>query len=130
LSDSSPEFINIAPVLAVDNLEESIAFYRDTLSFEVDFIYGDPPYFAIVRRDEFVTIHLSEREDTSREIPPSSVYVFVSNIDLLYAEFKHKGLEMFSPPEDQEYGMREFEVRDNNGHFVIFGEGLQEVSAE
>lgn len=125
MSDSSKRFLKCASVLPVDDAVATAEFYRDTLGFEIAFTWGDPPYYAIVARGDGVGIHLSEREDTSRRIQPCSVYIFVDDVDAVYEEYKTNGLEMFAPPEDQEYGMREFEVRDMNGHFLTFGQRLQ-----
>jgi uncharacterized glyoxalase superfamily protein PhnB len=117
-------FLDVAPVVPVDNLADAIEFYRDRLGFEETFTWGDPPYYAIVKRGPGVAIHLSEREDMSEKIQPRMVYVFVADVDAVYAEYKERGLKMFSPPADQDYGMREFEVRDNTGHFLVFGRGI------
>jgi uncharacterized glyoxalase superfamily protein PhnB len=117
-------FSHAAPVLPVDNAVASAEFYRDQLGFQIEFMHGDPPYYAIVSRDNAVTIHFSEREDTSKKIHPCSVYIFVNDVEAVYEEYKSKGMKMFSPPEDQDYGMREFELRDLNGHFLVFGQEL------
>lgn len=118
-------FAGVAPVLAVDNIAESIAYYRDMLGFTVDFTWGDPPYYAIARRGQNVSVHLSEREDTSTPIVPAYVYVFVTDADALYEEFHAQGIEIFQPPQNSDYGMREFDVRDLNGHFLTFGQDLR-----
>jgi uncharacterized glyoxalase superfamily protein PhnB len=112
-----------APVLPVDNAAESAEYYRSTLGFAIERLDGDPPYYAIVERDE-VTIHLSEREDTSMPIERCAVYLRVSDADALYEEFLRKGIKMFAPPENQDNGMREFEVADMNGHFLMFGQKI------
>lgn len=117
-------FEDVSPVLPVDDLGAALAFYRDRLGFDDSFQWGEPPYYAIVKRGQGVSIHLSEREDMSVEIQPRVVYVFVSDVDAVYEEYHARGLEMFSPPTNQDYGMREFEVRDNSGHFLIFGQGI------
>jgi uncharacterized glyoxalase superfamily protein PhnB len=117
-------FQDVSPVLPVDNLTEAVEFYRARLGFEDSFTWGKPPYYAIVKRGPGVSIHLSEREDMSVEIHPRMVYIFVSDVDAVYEEYQSRGLEMFSPPTDQEYGVREFEVRDNSGHFLTFGQGI------
>jgi uncharacterized glyoxalase superfamily protein PhnB len=117
-------FQDVAPVLPVDNLVEAVEFYRDQLGFEDHFTWGDPAYIAIVKRGPGVTIHLSEREDTSEKLQPRTVYIFVTDVDRVYEEYKSRGIEMFSPPQDYDYGMRELEVRDSSGHFLVFGQGL------
>lgn len=124
MAPKRPEFVGVAPVLPVDDLEAAISFYRDRLGFEDTYTWGDPPYYAIVGRDTGVRIHLSEREDTRSPIVPQSVYIFVRDVDAVYQEYRDRGLEIFSAPDDQDYGMREFEVRDNSGHFLTFGEGI------
>jgi uncharacterized glyoxalase superfamily protein PhnB len=124
MSGKQLEFFTVAPVLSVDDLGAAIDYYRDTLGFTVDFTWGDPPYYAVANRGEAVAIHLSEREDTSRPIAPVSVYVQVSNVDLLYEQYEKKGVEIFQPPSDTEYGMREFDVHDLNGHFLTFGQAV------
>jgi uncharacterized glyoxalase superfamily protein PhnB len=118
------QFRRAAPVFPVDDATKTANYYRDVLGFEIRFLVGDPPFYAAVQR-EGVRIHLSEREDTRRRIEPSIVYIFVSEIDELYEELRGKGVQMFSPPEDQAYGVREFEMSDINGHFLVFGQLLE-----
>lgn len=117
-------FLRIAPVLSVDNVFETAVFYREKLGFEIDFVYGDPPYYAMVKRGNNVSIHLSEREDTTKKIKPCHVYVFVSDVDAVYEEYRSKGLSIADPPEDQDYGMREFDLVGPNGHFLTFGQNI------
>lgn len=121
MSDHEKLFLSCAPVLAVDNAVKTAEFYSEKLGFKVVLTAGDPPYYVIVQRGDAVRIHFSEREDTSTKIPPANVYIMVSDVNAVYAEFLAKGLRMFSPPEDLDHGRREFEVADLNGHFLTFG---------
>ncbi len=114
-------FVRCAPIFPVDNATKAAEYYRDTLGFEIKALFGDPAFYVVVQREE-VRIHLSEREDTRRKIEPCSVYIFVREIDALYDELRGQGVQMFSPPENQPYGVREFEMSDLNGHFLVFGE--------
>jgi uncharacterized glyoxalase superfamily protein PhnB len=123
LIDSTGRFQAVAPVFPVDNVAETAEYYRTTLGFKISVLYGDPPYYAIVDRDG-VAIHLSEREDTSTPIERCAAYIKVDNADALYEEYEGRGIEMFSPPENQENGMREFELTDNSGHFLMFGQKI------
>jgi uncharacterized glyoxalase superfamily protein PhnB len=123
LSDSHGRFHAAAPVFPVDNAAQTAEHYRKMLGFKVKQLYGLPPYYAIVERDG-VEIHLSEREDTSTPLDRCAVYVYVDDADKLYEEFVGKGIEMFAPPENQENGMREFELTDNSGHFLMFGQKI------
>jgi uncharacterized glyoxalase superfamily protein PhnB len=108
-------------VLSVDNAVQTAEYYCEKLGFNIALTCGDPPYYVIVQRDDTVSIHFSEREDTSKKIPPAHAYIMVSDVDVVYDEYVAKGLRMFSPPEDQDNGRREFEIADINGHFLTFG---------
>lgn len=117
-------FLKTASVLPVDDVVATTDYYRDVFGFDIRSMSGDPPYYAIVERGD-ASIHFSQREDTSKKIPPCHVYIFVTDVDAVYDEYKARGLDIFTPPEDQDHGMREFEVMDLNGHFMTFGERVR-----
>lgn len=116
--------IRCMPVLQVSDVTRSMNFYSDKLGFASHGTWGDGPEFCIVRRGK-VTIAL----DRSREgvIPVNqywAAYVYVENADALHAEFKEKGVEIVREPEDTFYGLRDFDVRDPDGHLIAFGHDL------
>lgn len=111
------------PVLPVDDLDAALRYYRESLGFAVSWTHGEPPYYGVVSRDG-ATIHLSEREDTRTPIVPVTVYVVVRDVDALYDEYHARGLDIFDPPQDQDYRMREFDVRDESGHYLTFGQAI------
>ena len=45
------------PILFVRDVAASAAFYRDTLGFAIDFLYGEPPFYGAVSRGE-ACLHL------------------------------------------------------------------------
>ena len=117
-------FSHCAPVLSVDDVIEAAAFYKDKLGFDITFTWGDPTYYAVLKRGDGVSIHLSEREDTSAPIQRCHVYIFVHDVDALYDELKAKGVDIDAPPTTHEYGMRDFDINDLSGHFLTFGTGV------
>src|SRR6266481_7089484 len=46
-----PTFSSISAQLFVANIKTSCDFYTNKLGFAVEFIYGDPPFYAQVMRD-------------------------------------------------------------------------------
>jgi uncharacterized glyoxalase superfamily protein PhnB len=66
-------------------------------------------------------IHLSARE-TKRKPGHGAVYLFVSDVDALYAELKAKGAKTLNAPKDYPYGMRDFDVHDLDGNQLSFGQ--------
>jgi catechol 2,3-dioxygenase-like lactoylglutathione lyase family enzyme len=54
-------------ILAVSDFERSLAFYRDTLSFDVEAIYRDPPYATLACAGTRVS--LAEQGHTAEDRP-------------------------------------------------------------
>ena len=121
-----PTCIRSAPILQVRDVKRSAAFYTEKLGFTAVGIWGDPPAFCIVARDT-VTIML----DASRESGPLPVnqylaaYVYVDDADALHREYAAAGVDIARSPEDMDYGCRDFDVRDPDGHMIAFGQDLR-----
>lgn len=124
MADRPISMLGCAPVFAVDNCSETLDYYGEKLGFKVSATRGDPPHYGVVKRDN-VEIHFSEREDTSEKLQPGNAYVTATDVDAIYDEYCSKGLSIFSPPEDKDHGMREFEIADCNGHFLTFGQPVK-----
>ncbi|MEM7798905.1 MAG: GNAT family N-acetyltransferase [Chloroflexota bacterium] len=122
-------FYRSESVLMVHDVEKTTVFYRDHLGFKIDFIFGDPPEHAGVSRGEWtgssVVIQITG-VPTEREIVPAGyLYIFVdSSIDQLCASYQENGVEILSKCKDQPWGLREFAIRDLNGHTLVFGTHL------
>ena len=110
------------PVLQVSDVTRSETFYCEKLGFRSHGVWGDPPAFAIVQRGR-ITIAL----DQSRAGAPAPVnqywaaYLYVEDADTLCAEFRGRGVEIHRELEDTAYGLRDFDVRDPDGHILAFG---------
>lgn len=116
--------LTAVPVLAVDDLDESIRYYEDRLGFELTWSWGDPPAVASVTRDE-VELNLARRGDNGSR-GASSVYVRLTEVDEYYEECRRNRAVIVRPPADQPYGMRDFAVADPSGNKLEFGEAIVE----
>ncbi|WP_291731291.1 VOC family protein [Leisingera sp. F5] len=111
------------PILQVRDVTGSVAFYQ-RLGFTAQGLWGDPPGFGIVQRGQ-VTLGLDRSE--SGEIPVNqgwAAYLYVEDADALHAEFTALNLPHLSLPEDREYGCRDFQIKDPDGHGLAFGQDL------
>jgi len=125
-----PTVIRAMPVLQVTDVTRSAAFYADVLGFTSHGTWGDPPAFCIVQRGG-VTIALDFAEDGTVPLNQYwAAYVYVSEVDALCAELKAKGAEIAREIEDTEYGCRDFDIRDPDGHLIAFGEVLNLSAGE
>jgi uncharacterized glyoxalase superfamily protein PhnB len=102
------------------------AYYADRLGFRSPRMWGEPPTFCITER-EGLELMLAQA-DPDKAVHPNAehdgridAYFWVRDADALCAEFRGKGAEVVCDPEDRAYGMREFLVRDPDGHMLCFG---------
>jgi catechol 2,3-dioxygenase-like lactoylglutathione lyase family enzyme len=68
-ASGSPEFLVTRPgvILAVTNVDRSVAFYVDKLGFAVDATYDDPPYATLTRAS--MRLSLAEQGHSSEDRP-------------------------------------------------------------
>ena len=112
-------------VLAVPNLERSVAYYTDLLGMELEFT---APGWAFLSRGSVFRLMLGECPDA---IPPSELgdhsyfgYITVGDIDALYKEYEGRDIEFTQRVASKPWGMREFGVRTCDGHRIMFGQEL------
>lgn len=118
-------FVGAATVFVVEDIERSLGHYRDALGFRIDFRYGEPAIYAGVARDE-VCIHLQAAGFSPRPPGQGALNVFVTDVDALHAELLARGAHIVRPPQDYDYGMRDFNVLDPDGNDLCFGQGTGE----
>ena len=123
----SPRHIHsLQPVLAVPDIAQTVAFYRDVLGFAVDFMYGNPPIHAAVFQGEWscegARIQFTQAERNQTQLPDGWLYFFVlEDIDSLFARYVAGGAKVIATPQSQPWGMREFTITDCNGYLLRFG---------
>jgi catechol 2,3-dioxygenase-like lactoylglutathione lyase family enzyme len=119
-----------ATVLLVQDVHRATAYYRDRLGFEVDVYDAIPDHYGSAARDgchlHFAHYDGAPARPNSEVVPPDmfDAYFWADDVDRLYGELSERGAEMVHGPVDQEYGLREFRVRDPDGHILAFGKGL------
>lgn len=121
--------IRSMPVLQVKDVIRSETFYRDQLGFISHGHWGgeggDGPDFCIMQRGN-VTIALDRSRHGSP--PPTNqywaAYVYVEDADALLTEFRAKGVTIEREIENTPYGLRDFDIRDPDGHIICFGHDI------
>jgi catechol 2,3-dioxygenase-like lactoylglutathione lyase family enzyme len=114
------------PVLAVPDVDATVAFYRDKLGFHLDFVSGDPPLHARVCADPSYaspTIHIRfEPLEPGTAVNPS-VHLWLhvgTGLDRLFELYRARGVRVVQAPEDRPWGLRQFVVEDCNGYRLSF----------
>jgi predicted enzyme related to lactoylglutathione lyase len=112
----------ISPMLATDNMEETISFYQTVLGFAPTM---KSPDYSIMERDG-QTIHLQKAasEDVMKCVRQhTEIYIEVSGIHALWQHVKtFKGRYKIRDLFDRDYGMTEFHIADPHGCLVFVGE--------
>ena len=117
---------SFVPILFVRDVSESAAFYREKLGFEIDFLYGTPPFYGSVSRGEAACLHLrcvhqpNFAELAARELSLILATVQVSDVQGLFEEFRERGVEFAQTPTKQPWGGTDFQVRDPDGNVLSF----------
>jgi uncharacterized glyoxalase superfamily protein PhnB len=109
----------------VNDIQKSLAWYRDILGFIVDEKYEREGRLqavalkagavrVLIGQDDFV-----KGKDRKKGQGMSVQFTTTQDIDALAAQIEKRGAKLESPPEDR-YGMRSFSVKDPDGfRFVI-----------
>lgn len=109
-----------AVVMSVADIARSAAWYRDMLGFDASFHYGEPAFYICMRRNN-VWVHLIAQHEAGRAAGQGALCVFVSDVDALYADFINRGASIPKPPQESDYGMRDFLMYDPDGNQLTFG---------
>lgn len=110
------ELVNFRPTLMVGDVAASSAFYRDVLGFELRTVFEDGS-FALLGKG------LAEVALVRENHPPSEqAYLYVRGVDLLCDRCMDAGVEIVHPLTEHPWGLRDFVVRDPDGHLIGIGE--------
>lgn len=131
-SNQSTKLLRAAPYFPVTDVERSMNFYDQVLGFRCEYSAGVPLQFAICSRDG-LAIMLRRVDDSSVVVPNEKqggtwdAFFWVNDADALHSELSSKGADIaYGPLIQESYRMREFAVRDSDGHVLGFGQALDD----
>lgn len=121
----------LTPNLMVEDVEQTLAFYRDVLGFQAVMTLPEaaPFDFAIVHRDG-VELMFQSRTSLSENVPAltgstigasQTFYIEVTGIQELHEQLRDK-VEIVVDFHTTFYGTQEFYFRDLNGYILSFSE--------
>jgi len=119
-----------AAVLFASDLPATIKYWNDRLGFATHGTFLDPPVFAIMERDtHYVMLKQLAAGNTitpyaERNDGLWNAYFWVDDVAALFDELCGRGAPIDYGLCDQEYGVREFAVRDPDQQTIGFGQVL------
>src|SRR5436305_745337 len=108
-------FSHPTPELPVADVERAQQHYRDSLGFEINWLYPGKEIGAVSRDN--VAIFFRRR---SQPFEPAVHWVFAQDIDATYAELRSLGARIVEPLEKKPWGHRQFTVEDIDGNRFYF----------
>ncbi len=110
----------IMPYLPVSDVQRSATYYQEALGFRLAWRTSDWQLAAIGSGE--VEIFLVPWSGESSP-PVQTCYVYADDPDALCSEYATAGADIEDPTASREWGMREFVVRDPDGHRLRIGRG-------
>ena len=116
------------PIFPVADVVATVRYYREVLGFREGWTWGEPPDFGGVRWGK-VGAMFALRSGSDAKVGGQWHSFFVEGIDALHDFHGRNGAAICSPLEAKPWGLREYTVRDLNGHYLRFGQRGTDRSA-
>jgi catechol 2,3-dioxygenase-like lactoylglutathione lyase family enzyme len=126
--NSQPILTSVAAHLYVRDLKASTDFYTTKLSFTIDFVYGDPPFYGQVSRDKaqlalrsmdesFFAEDIREREGL---LSASITLASADEIKQLFFVYQAADVLFTQSLRDELWQAKTFIVKDPDGNLILF----------
>jgi uncharacterized glyoxalase superfamily protein PhnB len=117
------------PVIATADVSSSVAYYTGVLGFTKHFVFGDPPVYAGVRRDDAL-IYITKDDKLAAALKEldlhPDVYLWVREVDKVFAEHKSRGAKVIEAISNRPWDARQYVIEDPNGYFIKIAEPLDD----
>jgi catechol 2,3-dioxygenase-like lactoylglutathione lyase family enzyme len=114
--------------LFVADIKASCDFFVEKLGFAIVFVYGEPPFFAQVKRDRgLINLRCVDRpvidpalRDRESLLSSDMGVDTAEEIKQLYLEFQAKGVTFDQTLRKEPWGAKTFIVKDPDGNLLLF----------
>ena len=121
----------IWPSIMYEDARAAISYLETTFGFETKLVVPNETDDSIVEHCQMAgpegggimlgTANRPDNKFSQRVTGQGSVYVVTTSPDELFDRAVAAGAEVFHPLEDQDYGSRDFSIRDPEGNIWSFG---------
>jgi catechol 2,3-dioxygenase-like lactoylglutathione lyase family enzyme len=123
----APRLTRVEPQLFVTDMQRAVDFFTAKLGFKVAFLYGEPPFYGQVARDD-ARLNLRHvdapvfDDALRRREELLSAAITVENAKALFLEFQAAGVAFHQTLRTEPWSARTFIVADPDGNLVLFAE--------
>lgn len=126
----------LVPMLKVSDIQRSLQFYREVAGFEMvsSLEALEKWHWAEIKSGD-VQLMLTQCDQDSpvpeldEEAWPTVFYFYPDDVEALYNHIQPLGYEM-EELEVTFYGMKEFSLRDPDGHLLSFGQEVEALTPQ
>ncbi len=108
-----------AAILLVENMEKSVAFYRDTLGMKIKQELPDWTEFVIESQSAVLALHSMRRKSTG--FPNMLVGFNVNDIEYVCKELERKNVKFYKKLTNEPFGKHAI-IEDPDGHLISIAE--------
>ena len=112
---------HVVPILNVRDVAASLAYYVDVLGFQLSWAWGEPPTYGGVVSGRAEIQFCQDGQGSAG----TWVAVWVDDVDGLYEVLRDREVDIRQPPTTFEWGVREMNVADPDGHRIRFSTGTE-----
>jgi uncharacterized glyoxalase superfamily protein PhnB len=123
-----PILTSTAAQLFVADIKAACDFYTEKLGFRVDFVYGDPPFYGQVARDDArlalrvvgEPVFAGDIREREHLLSASLTVASPDEIEQLFATYQAAGVRFHQRLKKEPWGARTFIVVDSDGNLILF----------
>jgi predicted lactoylglutathione lyase len=127
--NNTVRFTNVCPVFLVENILKTTEYYVNVLGFKYAKHFDKKDRFATIYRDsiEIILVEKLKGEIESNKSKYGNgfdAYIVTDSIeciDIVFQDYKAKGVKIISEPQNTEYGNYEFVIQDIDGRNIGIG---------
>jgi catechol 2,3-dioxygenase-like lactoylglutathione lyase family enzyme len=123
-----PILTGIEAQLFVANIQRSSDFYTNKLGFAVEFLYGDPPFYGQVRRDNAQldlrlvgeAVFAGDVREREHLLSASITVASADEVRQLFLSYQAAEVRFSQTLKKEPWGARTFVVIDPDGNLILF----------
>ncbi len=114
---------HVEPVLAVNDISETILYWHHVLGFPDKWTWGEPPDHGGVSWSG-TSIQFSKNPKLASASKGNAVFIRARKLEALYHFHQNRNAEIVEPLENKPWGMAGYTIKDINGYYIIFAGDL------
>jgi len=125
---SRPTLSSVSAQLFVADIQESCDFFTVKLGFISDFVYGDPPFYGQVSRDNArlslrqvdEPVFAGDIREREQLLSASITIGTADEINQLFLSYQAAGVPFHQTLRNEPWGAKTFIVLDPDGNLILF----------